>query len=116
MSELSESRHEEIFLLNRLNLLNFNIYFFYCKLWQSPREFISVGVHLSKAAGFRTAVLLGMISYAGILGSLLKCLELPILQNTSGWLLPFVFMIYEPTHILSNSSSCIDLIFANQRT
>ena len=79
MSELSGSSHQEIFLLNRLNLLNYNIcmyvcmcvyiciyicvcvyvcvyIYIYCKLWQSPREFISVGVHLNKAAGFRTVV------------------------------------------------------------
>ena len=86
MSELSRSSHNEIFLLNRLNLLNFNIFF----LLENLAEFSGV-VHLSKAVGFWTAVLLGMSSYAGILGSLLKCSELPILQNNSGWLLSFSY-------------------------
>ena len=78
------------FLLNRLSLLNFNIFFtanFGRILGSSPLwELIS---------GLWSAALLRMSSYAGVLGSLLKCSELPILQNASGWLLPFIFTFRE---------------------
>ena len=77
-------------------------YIFYCKLWQSPRKLISVRVHLSKAAVFRSAALLGMSAYTVVLGSLLKCSELSILQSTSGWLIPllFTFRKYFPSYII----------------
>ena len=85
------------FLLNGLNLLIFNISFTanfgrlpgISSLW----EFI-----LCKYLRFRSAALLGMSSYAGVLGSLLKCPGLPILQNTTEWLLPFVFTFRKYLH------------------
>ena len=83
MSKLSGSSHEEIFLLNRLNLLNFDIFFIAnfgrvlgsSSLW----EFILV-----RLQSFWSVALLGMSSHAGVLGSLLNSSELLILQNTSG--------------------------------
>ena len=71
-----------------------------------------MGVHLSKAAGFWTVVLLGMSSYAGILGFLLKCSELPIFQNASGWLLPFVFTFRKcvPSYLIALGTFLLDEI------
>ena len=58
------------FLLSRLNLLIFNIIFTsnVCRVLGSSSLW---GVHLSKAAGFRSAVLLGMSSYAAAFRHLL---------------------------------------------
>ena len=69
----------------------------------NPREAFLWEFILSRAAGFRSEVILGMSSYTGFFLSLLKYLELPILQKTSGWLLPFVSNLrkYFPSHIFS---------------